>query len=104
MTLRILHIAIIHLLILFSGICYGYEPVLKGAQQIMASSIPLDVGSYSVPNAYDWNNDGKKDLLVGQFLNGKVRLYLNSGTDASPIFTTFTFLQAGGADISVPYY
>jgi WD40 repeat protein len=47
----------------------------------------------------DWNNDGKKDLIVGD-TDGKVRIYLNTGTDASPVFNGFTYLQAGDADFT----
>jgi hypothetical protein len=47
----------------------------------------------------DWNGDGRKDLLVGYQTAGKVALYLNVGTDVSPVFTSYTNLQAGGVDI-----
>ncbi len=60
---------------------------------------PLDVGAKAVAFVADWNRDGRKDLIVGDD-SGKVRLYLNSGTDAAPIFTTFAYLQytlPGGA-------
>lgn len=59
----------------------------------------------SVPDPYvaDWDGDGVKDLIVGQFSQGKIRLYLNSGTNASPVFTTYSFLQADGSDITMSY-
>ncbi len=47
----------------------------------------LDVGAYAVPVVYDWNNDGKKDLVLGDYL-GNVTVYLNSGTDDAPLFYT----------------
>ena len=50
----------------------------------------------------DFDKDGKKDLIVGQFGKGKARIYLNIGTDAKPVFGDWTFLQAGGQDASVP--
>jgi hypothetical protein len=47
----------------------------------------------------DWNNDGLRDLIVGEsYNNGRVRIYLNAGTDANPVFNNFTYLQVGGAD------
>ena len=58
---------------------------------------------YTAPCVVDWNEDGKKDLLVGAFFVGNVYLYLNSGTNEAPIFTTATKLQADGSDISVPF-
>ena len=47
----------------------------------------------------DWNNDGKKDLIVGESYNsGRVRLYLNTGSDSAPSFSGHTFIQLGGSD------
>ena len=45
----------------------------------------------------DWNNDGKKDLIVGEG-NGHVRVYLNTNTDADPAFSGYSYVQAGGID------
>src|SRR5689334_5288465 len=37
------------------------------------------------PAFYDWNHDGKTDLLLGEFETGKtgsfIKVYLNDGTD-----------------------
>ena len=63
--------------------------------------IDVDVG-HATPYVVDWDCDGKKDLLVGQFGDGKLRIYLNRGTDANPKFKGFTYLQAEGKDASVP--
>jgi hypothetical protein len=63
--------------------------------------IDVDIG-HLVPCVTDWNADGKKDLIVGQFSGGKIRLYLNHGTDSAPVFKEFTYLRAGGAEISLP--
>ena len=93
--------------VLTSGHCLSYEPVLDAGVKIQASGLDLDVGTYAIPVVYDWNNDGKKDLIIGQredkeYLNdGKVRLYLNSGTDDAPVFTTDSYIKADGVDISV---
>jgi hypothetical protein len=70
--------------------------VLDGKQPI-----DVDVG-HATPYVVDWDGDGKKDLLVGQFGEGKLRIYLNKGTDAEPRFDGFTYLQAGGKDATVP--
>lgn len=58
---------------------------------------------YTVPCVVDWNEDGKKDLLVGCFYYGNIYLYLNSGTNNAPVFTTGSKLKADGTDISVNY-
>jgi hypothetical protein len=81
--------------------CPAYEPVLTAPVKIQASGADLDVGSYAIPRACDWDNDLRKDLIIGQRTDGKVRLYLNTGTDETPVFTTFSYIQANGSDISV---
>lgn len=64
-------------------------------------AIDVEIG-HAVPVAIDWNADGKKDLLVGQFGGGKIRLYLNQGTDRAPVFAESTYLRAGGEEIRLP--
>lgn len=63
--------------------------------------IDVEIG-HLVPCVTDWNGDGKKDLVVGQFSGGRIRLYLNRGTDSKPAFKDFEYLKAGGAEISLP--
>ncbi|MBI5042572.1 MAG: VCBS repeat-containing protein [Nitrospirae bacterium] len=36
-------------------------------------------------NAFDWNEDGKKDIITGSD-SGQVYVYLNSGTNSQPVF------------------
>ncbi len=64
------------------------------------SPITVDVG-HANPCAVDWDGDGLKDLLIGQFGSGKIRFYKNSGTNEAPVFTDFSYLQADGSDISL---
>ncbi|OGB65655.1 MAG: hypothetical protein A2Y94_15495 [Caldithrix sp. RBG_13_44_9] len=61
----------------------------------------IDVGDRASPVVVDWNNDGKKDLLSGNDL-GYVKLFLNSGTNSSPVFNSSTNLMSGGNPIQ--YY
>lgn len=63
----------------------------------------LTVGLVSNPFMVDWNGDGFNDLIVGQFIEGKVRFYPNFGTNQDPLFMTYTYLQADGADITSTY-
>lgn len=63
--------------------------------------IEVDIG-HLVPCVADWNGDGRKDLIAGQFLEGRIRLFLNTGTDAAPVVRDSVFLKAGGADIRLP--
>jgi hypothetical protein len=78
-------------------------PDLEAGVRIEAGGAPIDSAiGHLVPCVADWDGDGKKDLLVGQFEGGKVRFYRNTGTDAAPAFGEFEYLKAGGKDISLP--
>lgn len=76
---------------------------LAPGKRIEANGEPIsvDVG-HAVPLAVDWDGDGRKDLLVGQFAGGKIRFYRNTGTDEAPRFEDFSYLEAGEKEISVP--
>ena len=72
---------------------------------VQAGGINVDVPGYSVPSFVHWNDDGLKDLVVGQgsgTSSGKVRVYLNTGTASDPQFSTYFFAQSGGSDLTVP--
>ena len=70
--------------------------------KIAAGGTPIDVKvGHLVPDVVDWNNDGKKDLVVGQFKEGAIRLYLNEGTDSKPVFGEFSLLAAGEKPIKL---
>lgn len=44
------------------------------------------------PEVADWNNDGLLDMIVGQS-DGRIRLFLNRGTQSSPVFRDFEYLK-----------
>jgi hypothetical protein len=70
------------------------------ADTIRASGTKIDVGNNSNPEVNDWNEDGKKDLLIGtESGSGTIRVYLNQGTDANPVFTTYSYVYCGGSPI-----
>ena len=75
------------------------------AANVQAGGADLQVNAYSVPTMADWNSNGLTDLIVGEKTAdslGKVRVYLNSGTAAAPVFGTFFYAQSNGADFSIP--
>ena len=61
---------------------------------LMTGGATFDCGSYSTPSVVDWNNDGKKDLLCGEYY-GRVHLLVNVGTDRQPVFNASEFLLDG---------
>ena len=65
------------------------------------SKVNIDVGDRATPCVVDWNNDGKKDLVVGAF-DGKIHIFINEGTDTAPDFRVQTFAQENGSDLVVP--
>ena len=67
--------------------------VLNGAER-------LDVGTYSAPVMTDWDGDGRKDLLIGQFELGRLRFYPNIGENDAPVFDGFEYLM----DDLVPFW
>jgi hypothetical protein len=75
-----------------------------GPQQfVQAGGVDIQVPGYSVPSLADWNNDGRRDLIVGEgggTALGKVRVYLNVGTDAQPVFRDYFYAQSIGGDLT----
>ena len=79
------------------------SPALLAPAKVLDGKEPIDVEvGHATPNVADWDGDGKRDLLVGQFGGGKLRVYLNRGTNAEPRFEGFSFVRAGGKDATVP--
>ncbi len=60
--------------------------------------LPLIPGA--APVVADWNNDGRKDLVVGA-ADGTLSLFFNQGSEAAPAFGAGQYLLANAAPISV---
>jgi len=68
----------------------------------------LDSGTFVLNNAdaratpivYDWNGDGNKDLVVGTF-TGQIQIYMNTGSNTNPTFSSYSNLQVGGTDFNL---
>ena len=63
--------------------------------QAGGKAIDVEVG-HAAPYVVDFDGDGVRDLLVGQFGKGRCRIYKNKGTDKAPEFGDFQYLEAGG--------
>ena len=72
--------------------------------RVTVAGKPLDVGGvgYAAPFVGDCDGDGVHDLLVGQFAEGKLRIYRNEGTNDRPRFETFTWFLEGKPEGRVP--
>ncbi len=94
-----------------------------------APPVPMQAGGeiidvttgHAAPYVIDFDGDGVRDLLVGEFgakpfkgettgkagpghpwVAGKLRFYRNHGSDQDPRYEGFTYVQAGGSDAQVP--
>jgi hypothetical protein len=78
----------------------GTEPRLAAPRRLQQVDPLLKSGALSRPVAFDWNGDGKLDLIAGNSA-GYIEYFENTGTRASPAFTARGNLQAGGKTIRV---
>jgi len=88
--------------VLFASLALGVTPRFTGPKMIEDNGTPIDVGYYGAPVMFDWNQDGAKDLVCGQFTSGMIRFYPNLGPDTAPDFNGFTYLEADGVQITLP--
>ena len=75
-------------------------PVLSSAAKVLVGASTFDCGLRASPYVVDWTNDGRKDILCGENM-GRVLLLANEGTDAAPIFNTWSILRVGGSSLDV---
>jgi hypothetical protein len=78
----------------------GNDPVMNGGEFIYSSDNILNAGRRTAPVAADWNDDGKKDLLVGS-MDGNIKIYINTGTDSLPVFNAPELLKTGGTILNL---
>lgn len=82
-------------------------PALCGAAEFQppvrltadGAAVRVERPGYAAPCWADADGDGKKDLLVGQFNQGKIRVFKNTGGGK---FAAGAWLQAEGKVAEVP--
>lgn len=77
----------------FENVGTATNPTLHNNGHLQAGGVDIDVSQLCIPVVNDWNEDGRKDLVIGNDM-ANIRIYLNVGTNASPVFNSFTYLQA----------
>ena len=82
----------------------GHAPDLAPPVRLLASDKPIDANiGHAAPFYADIDGDGVRDLLVGQFDGGQLRIYHNFGTNAQPAFRDMQWFKAGADLGKVPY-
>jgi hypothetical protein len=97
---------IIPVLLISAAPASGEGLVLGPEQAVQAGGADISVPGYSVPSFVHWDDDGLKDLVVGEGSGitgfGRVRIYLNTGTPGDPRFTSYFYAQSDGLDLQSP--
>jgi hypothetical protein len=71
--------------------------------RLMANGKPINVEiGHAAPFYGDFDGTGKPTLLVGQFSEGKLRIYPNTGTAKEPKFDKLTWFMDGKPKGTVP--
>jgi hypothetical protein len=87
----------------------GLAPAADPAGELLppvrleAAGKPIDTGvGHAAPFVGDFDGDGVRDLLVGQFGGGVLWVYRNEGTDARPKLAAGVKFKDGKKDGCVP--
>jgi len=93
--------AIFAIVVLLIGVATCLADEFQAPVRLMAGDEVIRVESpgYAAPCWADIDADGKKDLLVGQFSQGKIKVYKNLGDGK---FAAGSWLSAGDKDVEIP--
>lgn len=81
----------------------GLAPDLAPPVRLEAAGKPIDTNiGHAAPFVCDFDGDGVKDLLVGQFGEGILWIYRNEGTNSQPKLAPGVKFKQGKKDGCVP--
>jgi hypothetical protein len=94
-------VSLLSTLLLGGGLAMGSAAEFQAPVRLKADGVPVRAESpgYAAPCWADIDGDGYKDLLVGQFNGGKIRVYRNLGEGK---LAAGEWLKAEGAVAEVP--
>jgi hypothetical protein len=87
--------------IIAGAVAFGGPTEFHPPVRLKAGGVPVRVEEpgWACPGWADMDGDGKKDLLVGQFNGGKIRVYRNLGDGK---LAAGDWLKAEGAPAEIP--
>jgi hypothetical protein len=81
----------------------GLSPELESPIRLEAAGKPIDTEvGHAAPFVCDFDGDGVRDLLVGQFGSGILWIYRNEGTNSQPKLAAGVKFKDGNEDGRVP--
>ncbi|MBN2182654.1 MAG: VCBS repeat-containing protein [Sedimentisphaerales bacterium] len=81
----------------------GLSRELEQPVRLEAAGKPIDTDvGHAAPFVCDFDGDGVKDLLVGQFGGGALWIYRNEGTNSQPKLAAGVKFKDGKEDGCVP--
>jgi hypothetical protein len=92
---------VLTVLVLLCGAALGRAAEFEPPVRLKAGGVPIRVEApgYAAPCLVDLDGKGRKDLVVGQFNKGKMKVYKNLGNGK---FAEGVWLQAEGKVAEVP--
>jgi hypothetical protein len=91
------------LVVFLAGLAAAWPPVWETEYQLQSGGSTIDVGYYAAPCIVDWDLDGLKDLILGQFSSGYIYFHKNVGTNDAPVLNGGSLLYADGSPITMAY-
>jgi hypothetical protein len=77
----------------FENIGTPSVPNLRNNGHLQAGGVDIDVSQLAIPVVNDWDEDGDKDLIVGNDV-ADIKIFINTGTNSNPILSPSVLLQA----------